>query len=129
MSTENALAGAYLVNVTVGDVGSLGAAIVNLSLVVVPSQNKVTGQVHAVQGVENGNFTGEVSGTIYETVFGPDVTQSVNLRGSMYPTNSPHATIEIPIEISLTVNQDWSGKGGFNYLNVHVANVPVQKTA
>jgi hypothetical protein len=53
MSTEKAMAGAYAVNVTIGNEGMPGAPIVELALVVVPSQNKVTGRVHANQATEH----------------------------------------------------------------------------
>ena len=118
----NVMAGAYLAKGTIGNVGLPGAPIVHFSLVVVPSQHKVSGTVHITQAVQGGNYNGQVSGTIYATGLGK-TTQVVCLRGSVYP--SEPAPIEIPFDCHMSIDNTWNGIGGFNYANVHVENVPV----
>ncbi|KQN77078.1 hypothetical protein ASF04_24810 [Duganella sp. Leaf61] len=125
MSTvQNPFAGAYLVKGTIGNVGTPGAPIVTFAVVVVPSTHSVTGSVHVTQAVENGSYTGQVSGTIYATGFG-NVTQVVALNGAIRP-DSP-STVVLPFEAQLAINGEWNGTGGFNYANVHVENVPVAR--
>lgn len=125
MSTEiNPIVGAYLVKGTIGNCGMPGAPIVHFALVVTPFNHQVTGSVQITQATQNGNYSGQVRGTLYATGFG-SVTQVVALTGSI------HGDGPIPIEIAfgahLAINGDWSGKGGFEYANVHVADVPVAR--
>ncbi|MFT6283122.1 MAG: hypothetical protein ACJA0U_003264 [Salibacteraceae bacterium] len=124
MSTEKAMAGAYAVNVTIGNEGMPGAPIVELALVVVPSQNKVTGRVHANQATEHGDYTGTVEGTIYSTGLGK-FTKTIAVKGSITPA-SGIMPIEIPFDANMAVDDAWNGVGGFNYLQVHVEDVPVK---
>ncbi|MET0393983.1 MAG: DUF1842 domain-containing protein [Chitinophagaceae bacterium] len=120
---NNPLSGAYLVNGTIGNAGMPGAPVVSFSLVVVPSQHKVSGTVYASQAVENGNYSGQVTGVIYSTGLG-NVTQVVSLQGFVHPDNSP-MPLEIPFNAHMAIDNSWNGTGGFNYANVHVENVPV----
>lgn len=123
MSTESNLVGAYLAQGTIGNVGMPGAPVVNFSFVVVPAQHKVSGAVHITQAVQNGNYSGQVTGTIYATGFG-NVTQVVAVRGTIH-SDGP-MPIEIPFEAHLAIDGSWNGTGGFSYGNVHVENVPVK---
>jgi len=123
MSDSNKLAGAYLVNGTIGNVGMKGAPILNFSLVVVPSKNSVSGTVHVTQAVEGGSYSGHVTGKIHATGLGP-VTQIVSLKGMM-SQDSPVIGL-FPIEANMAINSAWEGEGGFSYLNVHVEKVPVK---
>ena len=74
------------------------------------------------QAVQNGNYSGQVTGTIYATGFG-NVTQVVAVRGTIH-SDGP-TPIEIPFEAHLAIDGSWNGTGGFSYGNVHVENVPV----
>lgn len=126
MSTNNdALAGAYLAKGTIGNVGTPGAPVVHFSLVVVPSQHKVSGSVQVTQATKNGNYSGQVTGLIYATGLGK-VTQVVSLKGSVHPDGP--TPLEIPFDAHMAIDGSWNGTGGFNYANVHVENVPVKAT-
>lgn len=125
MSTEhNALAGTYLVQGTIGNVGVAGAPIVYFALVVTPGTHQVTGTIEIKQAVQNGNYTGRVTGTLYATGFGP-VTQVVGLTGSIYP-DGPMPLV-LPFDAHLAINAEWHGSGGFNYAGAHVENAPVNR--
>ena len=122
MSAQTNLAGAYLAQGTIGNVGMPGAPIVHFSFVVVPSQHKVTGSVQVMQATQNGNYSGQVTGTLYATGFG-NVTQVVAVTGTVHFDGD--MPIEIPFEAHLAIDGSWNGTGGFAYANTHVENVPV----
>lgn len=122
MSTQSNLEGAYLAQGTIGNVGMPGAPIVHFSFVVVPSQHKVNGSVQVTQAIQNGNYNGQVSGTLYATGFGT-VTQIVAVRGFIHTDGD--MPIEIPFEAHLAIDGSWNGTGGFSYANTHVESVPV----
>ena len=122
MSTQSNLEGAYLAQGTIGNVGMPGAPVVNFSFVVVPSQHKVTGSVHVTQATQNGNYSGQVTGTIYATGFGT-VTQVVAVKGMIH--SDGEMPIEIPFDAHLAIDGSWNGTGGFAYANTHIENVPV----
>ena len=119
---ERTMTGAYLAKGTIGS-GLLGAPTVNFSLVVVPSTHKVTGEVHITQAIQNGNYSGSVTGTIYATGFG-NVTQIVAIKGMIHPDGP--MPIEIPFEAHMALDGSWTGTGGFSYGSTHVENVPVK---
>ena len=118
----NVTTGAYLAKGTIGNVGTPGAPIVLFSLVVVPEKHHVSGTVEIRQAAPNGNYSGQVQGTIYSTGL-PPYTQLVSLRGLIHPDNDSIA--EINFEASMATDAGWKGIGGFNYANVHVEDVPV----
>ncbi|CCG54210.1 Protein of unknown function [Flavobacterium indicum GPTSA100-9 = DSM 17447] len=122
MSTQSNLAGAYLAQGTIGNVGMPGAPIVHFSFVVVPSQHKVSGAVQITQATENGNYSGQVTGTLYATGLG-NVTQIVAVKGTIHSEGV--MPIEIPFEAHLAIDGSWNGTGGFSYANTHVESVPV----
>lgn len=122
MSDSNTMAGAYLAKGTIGNLGTPGAPIVEFSLVVVPSTHKVSGEVHVTQAVEGGSYSGRVEGTIYSTGLG-NVTQIVALKGQI-SSDGPVIGL-FPFEAHMAMDGSWKGTGGFNYLNVHVEDVPV----
>ncbi len=123
MSTENnAIVGSYLAKGTIGNVGMPGAPIVHFALVVTPGTHKVTGNVNVTQAVLNGNYSGQVHGTIFATGLG-EVTQVVALTGMV--SGGGTMPIEIPFEANLSINGEWKGTGGFSYSNTHVESVPV----
>lgn len=123
MTTESSvMVGAYLAKGIIGNVGMPGAPIVHFSLVVVPSQHKVSGSVHVTQAIAGGSYSGEVTGKIYATGLG-NVTQVVGLQGTIHP-DGPEP-IEIPFDAHMAIDGAWNGTGGFNYANVHVESAPV----
>jgi hypothetical protein len=127
MSTEqNAIASAYLVKGTIGNSGMPGAPIVHFALVVNPGAHKVTGSVQITQAVQNGNYSGHVTGTLYATGF-DKATQVVALTGSISP-DGPMPLV-LPFEAHMAINGEWTGSGGFHYANVHIENAPVNRMA
>jgi hypothetical protein len=122
MSAQTKLEGAYLAQGTIGNIGMPGAPEVHFSFVVVPSQHKVNGSVQVTQATQNGNYSGQVTGTLYATGFG-NVTQVVAVSGSIHSDGD--TPIEIPFEAHLAIDGAWSGTGGFAYANTHIENVPV----
>lgn len=122
MSAQTNLEGAYLAQGTIGNIGMPGAPIVHFSFVVVPSQHQVTGSVQITQATQNGNYSGQVTGTLYATGFG-NVTQVVAVSGSIHSDGD--MPIEIPFQAHLAIDASWDGTGGFTYANTHVENVPV----
>ena len=122
MSAQTNLEGAYLAQGTIGNVGMPGAPVVHFSFVVVPSQHKVTGSVQVTQATQNGNYSGQVTGTLYATGYG-NVTQVVAVTGTVHSDGD--MPIEIPFEAHLAIDGSWNGTGGFAYANTHVENVPV----
>lgn len=116
------MAGAYLAKGTIGNYGTPGAPVVTFSLVVVPSQHKVTGSVRVTQAVQNGNYSGTVTGAIYAVGLG-SITQVVGLKGIISPDGP--MPLEIPFLAHMAIDGSWNGVGGFHYADVHVENVPV----
>ena len=86
------LAGAYLAQGTIGNVGTPGAPIAKFSLVVVPSQHTVTGTVVITQAIPgpDGYIVAPVTGKIYSTGLGK-VTQVVSLQGEYVHAVPPPA--------------------------------------
>ncbi|MGO4771065.1 DUF1842 domain-containing protein [Flavobacterium sp. W22_SRS_FK3] len=125
------LAGAYLAKGTIGNVGTPGAPIANFSLIVVPSQNSVSGTVvitQAIQGPDS-HIVVPVKGKIYATGFG-SVTKVVSLHGEYVHSVPPPAIGSFLAEFDahLAIDNAWNGKGGFSYYQHQVENVPVAAT-
>ena len=125
------LSGAYLVNGTVGNVGTPGAPIMHFSLVVVQSLNTVSGSVEITQAVAppNGLTTiKQVTGVIRATGFGK-VTHVVVLDGAYNVDFPPPATGFVTQKFSahLAIDNEWNGSGGFIYGHSDIENVPVKR--
>jgi hypothetical protein len=122
--------GLYFVKAVVGNVGTPGAPVVNLALTVQAASGHVSGIAEITQAVLGGNHRFPVSGQIYQTGFGPN-HQLVSLSGEFVYSVPPPAigSFLAKFTAALSVDQAWNGSGGFNYLNVHVENVPVKKIA
>jgi hypothetical protein len=135
MSTKAAsapLAGAYLVNGTVGNTSLPGAPIMHFSLVVVPSANSVSGTVEITQALAPpyGNIViRNVTGVIRATGFGT-TTHVVALEGQYFQSLTPPAigTITESFSAHMAIDNNWNGTGGFSYGNNNVENVPVKKS-
>ncbi|HNW51964.1 MAG TPA: DUF1842 domain-containing protein [Prolixibacteraceae bacterium] len=118
------IADIYPAKGTIGNVGMPGAPIVHFDLIVVPSQHKVTGYVHITQAVLHGNYSGEVTGSIYATGI-PPFTKIVGFSGMVH-CDDDNSLVLLPFQASMAINNAWEGKGGFSYGNVHVEDVPVK---
>jgi hypothetical protein len=126
---SNTLAGAYLAQGTIGNVGMPGAPITHFSLVVVPSQNTVSGTVAVTQAIAGnaGNFTVQVTGKIHATGLG-SVTQIVSMSGQYVHSVPPPAigSFLANFDAHMAIDGSWNGVGGFSYFNNSVENVPVK---
>lgn len=126
------LAGAYLAKGTIGNVGTPGAPIASFSLVVVPSQNSVSGTVVITQAVHGpySHIVVPVTGKIYATGFG-QFTQVVSLKGQYVHTFPPPAigAFLADFDAHLAIDGSWNGTGGFSYYQHDVENVPVKAAA
>jgi hypothetical protein len=125
------LAGAYLAQGTIGNVGTPGAPIATFSLVVVPSQNSVSGTVvitQAVNGPDN-HIVVPVTGKIYATGLGK-YTKVVGLQGEYVQSFPPPAigSFLAKFDAHMAIDNSWNGNGGFSYWNHQVENVPVKST-
>jgi hypothetical protein len=125
---EELLAGAYLAKGTIGNVGTPGAPIVTFSLVVVPSQNSVSGTAVITQAVNgpDSHIVVQVKGKIYATGFG-EYTKVVSFQGQYVQSFPPPAigSFLADFDAHLAIDNAWNGKGGFSYYNHQVENVPV----
>ncbi|MEN2400224.1 DUF1842 domain-containing protein [Flavobacterium sp. MC2016-06] len=125
---ENLLAGAYLAKGTIGNVGTPGAPIATFSLVVVPSQNSVSGTVVITQAVNgpSSHIVVQVKGKIYATGLGK-YTKVVSLQGQYVQSFPPPAlgAFLADFDAHLAIDNSWNGVGGFSYYNHQIENVPV----
>ena len=123
------LAGAYLVSGTIGNVGTPGAPIVSFSLVVVPSQNSVSGTAVIKQAVNgpDSHIVVPVTGKIYAAGLG-QYTQLVSFKGQYVQTFPAPAigAFLADFDAHLSVDAEWNGVGGFSYYQHHIENVPVK---
>ena|SRR6218665_337245 len=126
------LAGAYLAKGTIGNVGTPGAPIATFSLVVVPSQNSVTGTVVITQAVNgpDSHIVVQVKGKIYATGLG-QYTKVVSLQGQYVQSFPPPAIGSFLADFNahLAIDNAWNGKGGFSYWRHNVEDVPVKAAA
>ncbi|WP_281298360.1 DUF1842 domain-containing protein [Flavobacterium limnophilum] len=122
------LAGAYLAKGTIGNVGMSGAPVATFSLVVVPSQNSVSGTVVITQAISGPDsyIVVPVTGKIYATGLG-NVTKVVSLQGQYVHSVPPPAigSFLANFDAHLAIDNAWNGKGGFTYYQHQVENVPV----
>jgi len=128
--TASDVIGLYFVKAVVGNVGLPGAPVVNLALSVQAASGHVAGIAEIVQAVPGGNHRFNVTGQIYQTGLGPN-HQLVSLRGQFVYSVPPPAigSFLADFTAALSVDQQWNGSGGFNYVTTHVENVPVKNIA
>jgi hypothetical protein len=123
------LAGAYLAQGTIGNVGTPGAPIATFSLVVVPSQHSVTGTVVITQAIPgpDSRIVVQVTGKIYATGIGK-VTQVVGLQGEYVHSVPPPGlgSFLAKFDAHLAIDNEWNGTGGFSYYQHNIENVPVK---
>lgn len=125
------LIGAYLAQGTIGNVGMPGAPIAHFSLVVVPSQNSVSGTVVITQAIQgsNSNITVNVTGKIYAAGLG-QYTQLVSMSGQYVQTVPPPAIGAFLADFNahMAIDNSWNGVGGFSYWQHDIENVPVKSS-
>lgn len=115
--------GLYLYNGTIGNVGMPGAPIVDFKLAVNAVSGDVNGQVEIHQAVQGGNFSGNVTGIMHHTGYG-EFTKIYSIQG--YVHAAPPLIGTFPFKAHMSTNDAGDGVGGFDYLDVHVNNVPVK---
>lgn len=125
------LAGAYLVNGTLGNIGTPGAPLMHFSLVVVPSANTVSGTVEITQAIAPPGgeiIVKNVTGIIRSTGFGK-VTKVVSLAGQFIVSMPPPAIGSYLENFSahMAIDDNWDGRGGFSYGHSDIEEVPVKK--
>lgn len=125
---SNLLEGAYLANGTIGNVGKPGAPIAKFSLVVVPSQNSVSGTVVITQAIAgpDSHIVIQVKGKIYAT--GLDkFTKVVGLYGKYVHSVPPPGigAFIADFDAQLAIDNKWNGIGGFSYYQHNIEKVPV----
>ena len=126
--TASDVIGLYFVKAVVGNTGLPGAPVVNLALSVQAASGHVAGIAEISQAIPGGTHRFPVTGQIYQTGFGPN-HQLVSLNGEFVYSVPPPAigSFIAKFTAALSVDQQWNGSGGFNYVNTHVENVPVKK--
>jgi hypothetical protein len=122
------LAGAYLAQGTIGNVGTPGAVTAKFSLVVVPSQHTVSGTVVISQAIAgpDGHIVVPVTGKIYAAGLGK-VTKVVSLHGQYVHSVPPPGigSFLADFDAHLAIDNAWNGTGGFSYYQHTIENVPV----
>jgi len=121
---HKALIGAYNVKGTLGNLDLLGAPIMHFNLVVVPSENTVSGSVEIIQAIAPPY--GQISiqnlkGQIRATGYG-NIEQIVALEGD-YTIGASDVLYSFKASMNLKMN--WEGSGTFTYGEQTVENVPV----
>lgn len=123
------LAGAYLAKGTIGNVGTPGAPIASFSLVVVPSQNSVTGTVVVTQAISgpDSHIVVQVKGKIFASGLG-QYTKLVSLQGQYVHSVPPPAigSFLADFDAHLAIDNEWNGIGGFSYYQHNIENAPVK---
>lgn len=130
-SNTELLRDSYLVEGTVGYVGTSHAPIMRFLLNVNPSQSTVSGKVHISQankGRAKDIIIDNVKGIIRPSNF-QSLTQLIMLEAK-YLVSFPGTSFKsIPenFSASLAVNNDWVGCGEFMFEAQEVGNVPVSR--
>ncbi|MFT4253923.1 MAG: DUF1842 domain-containing protein [Caulobacter sp.] len=107
---------AVAVRLVVGRLGMPGAPILQLELQI--DGDGVGGVAEINQAVIGGRHRFDVSGQVAQTEQG----RQISLSGQFTPAGQPPADFTAV----LSVGDDWSGAGRFDYLQTHVQNVPVK---
>ncbi len=108
--------GAYLIKGTMGT-DRMGAARMNFTLVVVPSNESITGEVEITQAISGPNaiLRFPVTGEIKATGLG-DKTQAVSLSGKHpYAAESGVGLMLLPFTANMSIDNKWNGTGSCQY--------------
>ncbi len=126
-------AGLYIVDLLVGNAGTPGAPTLDLGLAVNASTGAVTGQgkiKQAVQSPGNEITVQHLTGQVHFTGLGK-ATKIVALHGEAIITPAPPLVMPyvLQISISLAVDNDWNGTGGWVLGGDQVSDLPVKNTS
>lgn len=118
------------VTLTAGNQGMAGAPVLHLVLLVDQDDGSVTGKGVITQAVAppgGVQAVSNITGQVRALGFGP-ATQVLMLKGVIISTLPPPAigTIEAPFSAYFVTDNDWVGKGGFDYGPRKIADVPVR---
>lgn len=123
--------GYYHVKLRVAQQGPVGAPVLHLNLGVDAPTGRIVGAAEIDQSLPppyGKVLIPQVTGEIFHTGFGKD-TRLVHLTGQYVVSLPPPAIGSYLAQFStaLAVDEDWNGKGSFNYGNHHVSGCQVTK--
>ncbi|MBD8654261.1 DUF1842 domain-containing protein [Oxalobacteraceae sp. CFBP 13730] len=118
-----------VVTLTAGNQGMPGAPILTMALMIDGADGTVQGKGEITQALASpyGELpVSNITGQIRAMGFGP-ATRSLALKGTIFTTLKPPAigTLEIPFSAFFVTDNDWVGRGYFNYPPNDVIDVPI----
>lgn len=118
-----------VVTLTAGNCGMPGAPILKMVLMIDQADGTVQGKGEITQALASpyGELpVSNITGQIRAMGFGP-ATMSLALKGTIIATLKPPAigTLEIPFSAFFVTDNDWMGRGYFNYPPNDVTDVPI----
>lgn len=125
----------YMVQCTAGNVGTPGAPILHLQLLVHAATGKVTGQAAITQAIAppGGHIIiHNVTGQVRKLGFGHGpVTQVVALEGTYGQAGPPptEIVVQVPFRAHFATDSHWNGRGGFEYGAHQIEGVPIKNSA
>lgn len=121
-----------MVTLTAGNQGMAGAPILTMALMIDQEDGSVHGKGEITQAVAppyGQQAVSNITGQCRAMGFGP-ATRALTLKGTIYRTLPPPAigTFEIPFSAYFVTDNDWVGKGQFDYPPNDVTDVPIAPT-
>jgi hypothetical protein len=118
-----------VITLTAGNQGMPGAPILTMALLIDGADGTVQGKGEISQAVAPpyGELpVSNITGQIRAMGFGP-ATMSLALKGTIFTPLKPPAigTVEIPFSAFFVTDNDWMGRGYFNYPPNDVTDVPI----
>jgi hypothetical protein len=118
-----------VVTLTAGNCGMPGAPILKMVLMIEQADGTVQGKGEISQALAPpyGELAvSNITGQVRAMGFGP-ATMSLALKGTIITTLKPPAigTVEIPFSAFFVTDNDWVGRGYFNYPPNDVTDVPI----
>ena len=118
-----------VVTLTAGNCGMPGAPILKMVLMIDQADGTVQGKGEISQALAPpyGELAvSNITGQVRAMGFGP-ATMSLALKGTIITTLKPPAigTVEIPFSAFFVTDNDWVGRGYFNYPPNDVTDVPI----
>ena len=118
-----------VVTLTAGNCGMPGAPILKMVLMIDQADGTVQGKGEISQALAPpyGELAvSNITGQVRAMGFGP-ATMSLALKGTIITTLKPPAigTLEIPFSAFFVTDNDWMGRGYFNYPPNDVTDVPI----
>jgi hypothetical protein len=118
-----------VVTLTAGNCGMPGAPILKMVLMIDQADGTVQGKGEITQALAPpyGELpVSNITGQVRSMGFGP-ATRSLALKGTIFTPLKPPAigTLEIPFSAFFVTDNDWVGRGYFNYPPNDVTDVPI----